>query len=77
MLVSAKRLPAKRNEKEIKSCNSKKWSVKHKGGRGGLRYKKGTNLAENKIAICPSLLVIISNAINGLNPSIRRLRMAE
>ena len=24
--------------------------MKHKGGRGGLRYKKGTNLAENKIS---------------------------
>ena len=34
------RIYTKRNEKEIKACNSKKKSMKHKGGRGGLRYKK-------------------------------------
>ena len=67
------RIYTKRNEKEIKSCNSKKKSMKHKGGRGGLRYKKATNLAENKIAIVsPSPLVIISNVINGLNPPVKR-----
>lgn len=80
-MVTTKKISSEFTQKEMRRKSNhvtpKKVSETQRRKRG-LRYKKATNLAETnkKIAICPSL-VIISNAINGLNPPIRRLRMAE
>lgn len=79
-MVTTKKISSEFTQKEMrrksKRVTPKKSQWNTKGEEGDWGTKKATNLAENKIA-SPSLLVIISNVTNGLNPSIKRLRLAE